>query len=58
MKESAIIFTPLAAALLVLRPGSPKEKWQAIVPIGVVTVAVVAVGFRVHAKAVVTSFNP
>ncbi|KPK14687.1 MAG: hypothetical protein AMJ62_12235 [Myxococcales bacterium SG8_38] len=41
-KESAVIFTPLAALLLLLRPGRPRARWAATLPVVVVGVVVVS----------------
>ncbi len=41
-KESAIIFTPLAALLIVLRPGSTADKSRAVAPLVALTLVVAA----------------
>jgi hypothetical protein len=42
VKESAVIFTPLAVLLFVLRPGAGRTRWLAALPVGVAGVAVIA----------------
>ncbi len=42
VKESAIIFAPLVALLAIFRSNTNEDRWASLVPIGVVTAAVIA----------------